>query len=87
MEESKQRRMHSINWDIICSGKNVGGLNLTKLELRNIALLVKWWWKFMTERDRKWMRFICNKYGEDFIYNQNVPPKNMSLMFKDIWRC
>lgn len=61
------------------------GLNLSKIGLRNTVLLLKWWWKFLKERNKKWLRFLEDKYGEDFIYGRtnNV---HMSLMLKYIWK-
>lgn len=81
------RKMHSIKWKTICSRKEAGGLSITRLDQKNVVLLAKWWWKFWSDRDRKWLRFIVNKYGYKFIYDEDEPPKNMSMMFKDMWYC
>lgn len=32
------------------------------------------------------MEFIVNKYGEHFIYNEEVPPVNMSTMFPQVYK-
>lgn len=40
-EANGKKKMHSIRWEIICSGKNKGGLNLTKVEIKNLVLLSK----------------------------------------------
>lgn len=42
---------------------------------------------FMLRKKREWMQFLLNKYGRDFLYNEERQHKNMSLMFKDIWKC
>lgn len=85
--EENMRRMHTVRWDFICSSKEKGGLSLTKIESRNAVLLAKWWWKFQSDKDKQCLQFIFNKYGNDFIYQPEDKPKNMSLMFKDIWQC
>lgn len=41
------------------------GLGLGKLESKNWALLAKWWWRFMEERDTLWRRVTVTKYGVD----------------------
>lgn len=85
--EKYVKKLHSISWNIICSGKNKGGLNLAKMETKNLVLLSKWWWKFHAEKDKRWMQFILNKYGQNLLYNEEERPKNMSKMFRDIWKC
>lgn len=59
-KDDGRKKLQYIKWDLICSNKCQGGLGLQKLELKNMASLLKWWWKFLTARDRKWMRFIEN---------------------------
>lgn len=39
----KHRKMHLLKWDQVCARKEVGGLNLSRLELKNLVLLAKWW--------------------------------------------
>lgn len=46
------RKCHYFKWDLVCSSKDKGGLNFRKTSLKNLAFLLKWWWKFITERDR-----------------------------------
>lgn len=82
-----QSRIHTVAWNKVCTDKANGGLSITKIGVRNEVLLSKWWWKFHAEKQRKWMQFLLNKYGRDFIYNVERQPKNMSIMFKDIWKC
>lgn len=50
-------------------------------------MLAKWWWKFHIDRDKHWIRFLCNKYGGDFMYGKFAQNMKMSNMIRDIWRC
>lgn len=84
---NSKRKMHLIKWDKVCSGKQRGGLSLMRLRDRNLAMLAKWWWKFHIDRDKYWMRFLCNKYGGDFPYGKLAENMKMSNMMRDIWRC
>ncbi|XP_078156636.1 uncharacterized protein LOC144552546 [Carex rostrata] len=43
----KQTKKYAlIKWPIVCLDKEYGGLGILDLEYMNMALLVKWWWKF-----------------------------------------
>lgn len=81
------RKMHTVSWNFIFSSKDKGGLNLSNIKTKNLAILSKWWWKFHAEKHKNWMQFVLNKYSHEFIYNSEESPKNMSLMFKKIWKC
>lgn len=81
---NNSKKLHYISWELVCVDKCKSGLNLLRMKLRNEALLLKFWWKFLNERGRKWLKFVKNKYGADFIYGDlNKHP--LSLIFRDIW--
>ena len=52
-----------MNWDIVCSPINHGGLGVRKIAVFNKALLGKWLWRFGLEESRLWRRVIASKYG------------------------
>lgn len=35
-----------VNWPLDCLAKEMGGLGILDLRQINVALLLKWWWKF-----------------------------------------
>ena len=37
-----ERKAHLVNWELVCAGKEKGGLGLRKLVLLNKVLLGKW---------------------------------------------
>ena len=57
------RKPHSVNWSIVCLEKQNGGLGFRNLSLFNKALLGKWSWKFVKERNPLWKWVIVGKYG------------------------
>ena len=46
-----ERKIHLVNWDIVCSSKEKGGLGIRSLSNFNKALLEKWNWRFAMEEN------------------------------------
>ena len=58
-----EKKPHLVNWSIVCLEKHNGGLGFKNLSLFNKALLGKWFWRFVKERNPLWKRVIVGKYG------------------------
>lgn len=43
-----------INWSAVCLPKAYGGLGIADLELRNISLIIRWWWRLHADPDSLW---------------------------------
>ena len=60
---SLERKVHLINWEVVCTQKEKGGLGIRKIDPLNKALLGKWLWRFAIEKDNFWKMVIGVKYG------------------------
>ncbi|RVW40785.1 LINE-1 retrotransposable element ORF2 protein [Vitis vinifera] len=60
---SMERKIHLINWAVVCTQKKSGGLGIRKIDLLNKALLGKWIWRFAIEEDFFWRKVVGVKYG------------------------
>ncbi|RVX00224.1 putative ribonuclease H protein [Vitis vinifera] len=58
-------KVHLINWKVVCSPKEEGGLGIRKIDLLNKALLGKWVWRYAYEKDNLWKTVIGVKYGQE----------------------
>ena len=58
-----ERKIHLVEWPIVCSDKHKGGLGVKCLSTLNRALLGKWSWRFMVEKEALWYQVISKKYG------------------------
>ncbi|KAL5563602.1 hypothetical protein UlMin_033349 [Ulmus minor] len=54
-----------VRWKTVCKPKELGGLGIGNLILRNKALLGKWLWRFPLEQHSLWATVIRSKYGLD----------------------
>ena len=53
-----------MKWEVVCLDKKRGGLGVKKLSIFNKALLCKWSWQFMIERDAFRNQIMRGKYEE-----------------------
>lgn len=60
-EDQSIRKYHLVNWPLICSLRDQGGLGVIDLEAMNKALLGKWIWKLENE-EGWWQEIIIDKY-------------------------
>lgn len=52
-------RFSLTNWAAVCQPRNYGGLGVSNLNLTNIALLLRWWWKAYSCPDSLWSITAC----------------------------
>lgn len=55
--------LHLIKWNFGSKLKEMGGLWIGNLIMRNTALLAKWLWQFSLEKKLLWVSIIRSKYG------------------------
>jgi len=58
------RPMALVKWELVQLSKEKGGLGVGDIEVKNAALLLKWWWKFATAEDQMWKRVINALHNE-----------------------
>ncbi|CAJ2631793.1 unnamed protein product [Trifolium pratense] len=57
------RKVSWINWNTICLRKEYGGLGVRQLREFNLALLGKWCWRILVDREGLWFRVLAGRYG------------------------
>jgi hypothetical protein len=60
-----KRKISWISWNSLCLRKEYGGLGVRSLREFNIALLGKWCWRLLVERDGLWRRVLVARYGAE----------------------
>jgi len=54
-----------VDWNFVCLRKEVGGLGVRRIREFNMALLGKWCWRLLVEKESLWYRVLSAKYGEE----------------------
>ncbi|KAL7243492.1 hypothetical protein ACSBR1_015814 [Camellia fascicularis] len=73
-----------VKWDEVSKSKKAGGLGIRKIRVMNIALLLKWWWRFVVEKDCLWRIVICDIHKIDTRCWLPVQSRNASKAWSDI---
>jgi hypothetical protein len=68
-EEYGIKRYHMINWEIVCSPKDFGGLGVLNLEVMNKFLLCKWLCR-LANKYVAWKQLLTKKYLHKETLNQ-----------------
>ena len=56
-------KFHLVRWNMVKKPFSIGGLGVRDLRLFNEALLGKWLWRFLNEKDNLWRKVVAIKYG------------------------
>ncbi|GAU51623.1 hypothetical protein TSUD_414500 [Trifolium subterraneum] len=59
----EDKKLCWIKWEQVCLSKDRGGLGVKDLELFNTALLCKWKWRCLNEKEALWFDLLCYRYG------------------------
>jgi len=51
-------KIHWVDWGKVCAPISDGGLGVGSLKSQNLALLLKWWWRFANDQQGLWKSVI-----------------------------
>ncbi|KAK2433359.1 hypothetical protein QL285_018637 [Trifolium repens] len=57
------RKISWVSWKSICLRQEHGGLGVRRLREFNLALLAKWCWRMLVDREGLWFRVLAARYG------------------------
>jgi hypothetical protein len=58
------KHIHWIKWNVVVSDKCKGGLGIGSIDALNRALLLKWKWRFLSDKKQLWVSVIDSVYGD-----------------------
>lgn len=74
---------HLVRWDIVTLPKEHGGLGIDRIKISNEALLCKWIWRYIKEKDSLWRNLIDAKYSCK--HPKNIPDMCKYSSSKALW--
>ena len=86
--DERKRGIPLVAWDVIQKPKNLGGLGVGDIVIKNAALLFKWWWKFLDISEQSlWI----NEGRSGGLWGQitnmsKVRPEVLDVVSKGLWR-
>jgi len=57
------RKISWVDWNSVCQSKEVGGLGVRRIREFNYALLGKWCWRLLVDKNSLWFRVLLARYG------------------------
>ena len=80
----EEKKVAWIKWELCCNAKENGGLGVKNIDKFNKALVAKWVWRALTEKNRFWVKVVEAKYGrmEDWVFT--VGRKKGSVWWEDL---
>nr|GEV18059.1 RNA-directed DNA polymerase, eukaryota [Tanacetum cinerariifolium] len=79
--DSGSKKSIWIKWNKVLVSKEKGGLGVSSLYALNRAILLKWVWRFITQKNILWSKVITAIYGVD----GNIS-SNLKSVYRSIWR-
>jgi hypothetical protein len=65
-----------VDWATVCKPKQFGGLGILNTKTMNIALMLKWIWKYYQNTRGLWADLLRAKYlGERDFFSKDVPAR------------
>ncbi|GKE71286.1 RNA-directed DNA polymerase, eukaryota, reverse transcriptase zinc-binding domain protein, partial [Tanacetum coccineum] len=71
-QDSKINKASWVKWNKVLTPKDKGGLGVSSLFALNRGLMLKWVWRFYSQKCSLWTKVIKAIYGEDVNLNKDV---------------
>ncbi|KAJ3704486.1 hypothetical protein LUZ61_008191 [Rhynchospora tenuis] len=78
-----KRGIALINWNLIYTSKDYGGWGLPDLKLKNIAMLLRWWWHLYSENASIWKSTATLLFSRR---DSTIPPLRWIKQGSFFWR-
>ncbi|CAN1800035.1 Putative ribonuclease H protein At1g65750 [Linum perenne] len=85
------RKIHNINWDMVCRPKSLGGLGLRSARELNRAFIMKLVWGVLSRPEELWVKVLTSKYlkrtdhGSIPLVIGMQPPNSSSGVDRLVW--
>ncbi len=74
-----------VRWKTVCRNRKEGGLGVKDLESMNLALLAKWWWRYLSNKGLFWVQLINSLYYTQEDRVERVPHSDLTRNGGGVW--
>ncbi|XP_021992073.1 uncharacterized protein LOC110888879 [Helianthus annuus] len=80
------RKMRWIRWEFLLKARKKGGMGLGGIKSFNLAMLTKWWWRFLVNPEDLWVKVVGSIHKGNTNRSQSLIPIKKSIpgIWKDI---
>jgi hypothetical protein len=61
-DRSGRQKYHMVKWADVCAPKDLGGIGIISSRHMNVALMLKWVWRILSDDGGLWLKLIKAKY-------------------------
>ncbi|GJY78581.1 hypothetical protein Tco_0484382 [Tanacetum coccineum] len=73
-QDPKSNKASWVKWNKVLTPKDKGGLGVSSLFALNRGLMLKWVWRFYSQKCSLWTKVIKAIYGDDGNLNKDINP-------------
>ncbi|XP_050878153.1 uncharacterized mitochondrial protein AtMg00310-like [Lathyrus oleraceus] len=85
----EKRNVHCISWTKVCKDKEDGGLRAKNISMFNKALLLKWKWRILIDKEAYWSSILNHRYYNPtlilFTKVDQTKEQNQSIRWRDMF--
>lgn len=70
--DPNSNKIHWMSWDLTIASKEKGGIGIGSIEAFDHALLKKWRWRFMCEKEVLWVQFVSEISRSRYVVENHV---------------
>ncbi|XP_058755190.1 uncharacterized protein LOC131628373 [Vicia villosa] len=83
-----KKSINWVSWDTVCKTREEGCLGVKNFEIMNVALIRKWKWRMLVEKEAVWRDILEARYGnlmlKVLVGDNSVVEKKDSIWWRDI---
>ncbi|GKB67695.1 RNA-directed DNA polymerase, eukaryota [Tanacetum coccineum] len=82
--QGDERKITWVQWAKVLASKKYGGLGVSSFFALNRALLFKWVWRFISQDNSLWFRFITALHGSNIKKHSSLHSSTWNMIIKEV---
>ena len=82
--QGEDKKITWVKWSKVLAAKQYGGLGVSSFFALNRALLFKWVWRFISQDNSLWCRFITAAHGPQLQNRSSLPSSTWHVILREV---